>query len=93
MVEVEQKRKLSWWWFLAIPFVLLGLLVIQILGPSPTLEQGPKTTVIQAPLRSDGMPNYASYLVGKASQGVTPENNAAPLYWRAMWPGELAPES
>jgi hypothetical protein len=46
-----------------------------------------ETTYITEPLRQDGYPDYIAALNQRASQGVTPENNAAVLFWKAMGPG------
>ena len=45
-----------------------------------------ETTYITEPLRPDGYPDYLAALNQRLSQGVTPENNAAVLFWRAMGP-------
>ncbi len=44
--------------------------------PRPRVTISKETTVITAPLRDDGYPDYIRYLNEKLSQGVTPENNA-----------------
>jgi hypothetical protein len=51
-----------------------------------------ETTVITQPLRKDGYVNYLAALNLRAAEGVTPENNAAVLFWQAMGPNELTPE-
>ena len=43
-----------------------------------------ETTYITEPLRPDGYPDYIAALNQLASKGVTPENNAAVLLWRAL---------
>lgn len=92
-IEISRKSKLRWWWFLFIPVFVIGIIVVQAVGPNPPIEIGPETTVISEPLGEYGLPNYAKYLVDRSAKGVTSENNAAVLYWQAMWPGELqAPE-
>ncbi len=45
-----------------------------------------ETTVITEPLRADGYPDYIAALNQLSSKGVTPENNAAVLFWKAMGP-------
>ncbi|MEX0702911.1 MAG: hypothetical protein WD069_12515, partial [Planctomycetales bacterium] len=55
-----------------------------------TISEG--TTHITEPLRADGAPDYAAALEAAAREGVTPENNAAVLYIKAIGPGELAVE-
>ncbi len=51
-----------------------------------------ETTYITEPLRKDGYPDYIAALNQRASEGVTPENNAAVLFWTAVGPTELRPE-
>ena len=48
------------------------------------------TTYITEPLRSDGYPDYIAALNQRLSKGVTPENNAVVLFWRAMGPKNAA---
>jgi len=43
-----------------------------------------ETTYITEPLTSDGLVDYAGYLNQTMSQGITPENNAAVMYWKAI---------
>jgi hypothetical protein len=45
-----------------------------------------ETTYITEPLREDGYVDYIAALNQRASEGVTPENNAAVLFWKAMGP-------
>lgn len=51
-----------------------------------------ETTYITEPLRPDGSPDYVAYLDAEMSRGVTPENNAAVLYLKAIGPGEIPEE-
>jgi hypothetical protein len=51
-----------------------------------------ETTYITEPLRPDGYPDYIAALNKRASQGVTPENNAAVLLWKAVGPRMLGPD-
>ena len=48
-----------------------------------------ETTYLTGPLRKDGSVDYLKALNQQFSKGVTPDNNAAVLYWKAMGPGEL----
>jgi len=48
-----------------------------------------ETTYITEPLRPDGYPDYVAALNQRASKGVTPENNAAVLFWKAMGPSKI----
>ena len=81
-------------------FLLLGGLVVglvvayffyQLLTPSGPIVISPQTTVITEPLAEDGLPDYASYLLGQMKEGVTPENNGAIPFLQAMWPAEISP--
>jgi hypothetical protein len=78
--------------------IMVGTLVIfvyglfQAFGPSPPIVISKKTTVITTPLRADGLPDYQKYWRDFGREGVTPENNGAVLFWRAVWPGELGQE-
>ena len=48
-----------------------------------------ETTCITEPLRKDGSVDYVAALNQRFSQGVTPENNAAVLFWKAVGPEEI----
>jgi hypothetical protein len=48
-----------------------------------------ETTYVTGPLRKDGYVDYIAALNQRHAQGVTPENNAAILFWKAMGPGEI----
>jgi acetyl esterase/lipase len=50
-----------------------------------------ETTYITGPLRKDGYPDYIAALNERFKKGVTPENNAAVLFWQAVGPSELNP--
>ena len=51
-----------------------------------------ETTYITEPLRADGYPDYITALNQRASKGVTPENNAAVIFWKAMGSAKIAPK-
>ncbi len=48
-----------------------------------------ETTFVTEPLRPDGSVDYAEAINQRMSKGVTPENNAAVLIWRAAGPKEI----
>ena len=48
-----------------------------------------ETTYIVAPLDKDGYPDYIAAINQHCRKGVTPENNSAVLFWRAMGPSEI----
>ena len=54
--------------------------------PSVLVTISKETTYITEPLRPDGYPDYLAALNGELSKGVTPENNSAVLFWKALGP-------
>ncbi|HSG73026.1 MAG TPA: hypothetical protein VLA12_21615 [Planctomycetaceae bacterium] len=48
----------------------------------------PETTYVTEPLTPTGLVNYVAWLNRDLSQGVTPETNAAVLYWKAIGKNE-----
>jgi hypothetical protein len=52
----------------------------------PRITVSKETTYITAPLLPDGYPDYISALNEISGKGVTPENNAAVAFWRAVGP-------
>lgn len=77
---------------LAAVVAVVGLFLLQLLGPNPAIVVSPQTTVITAPLADDGLPDYATYLLHADRKGVTPESNAAIPFLQAMWPAGLDPK-
>jgi len=59
--------------------------------PKPRISISKKTTHLVEPLDRDGYVDYVAALNQKASQGVTPENNAGVLLVRAFGANELQP--
>lgn len=51
-----------------------------------------ETTRITEPLRSDGYPDYVAALNEQFSRAVTPENNAAVPFWKAVGPEAIEAE-
>ena len=51
-----------------------------------------ETTYLTEPLRADGYVDYLAAVNQRCQAGVTPENNAAVLFWRAVGPKEIRPE-
>ncbi len=49
-----------------------------------------ETTYITEPLRKDGYVDYVAALDRKCREGITPENNAAVLFWQAIGPAHLS---
>ncbi len=63
--------------------------------PKPKFTLSKETTYITGPLDKDGYPDYAAALNERLRQGVTPENNAAVLLFKAWGPrpeGEPVPD-
>jgi len=87
--EHRPKKKLGCWWFLVPPALLFMLFVVQMWGPSPKLRVGKDTTYLSTHLDSDGLPDYVGYVHDRSRGDVKPDENAAVLYWSALWPGEL----
>lgn len=48
-----------------------------------------ETTYVTGPLRKDGYVDYVAALNERCGRGVTPENNAAMLFWKAAGPAEI----
>jgi hypothetical protein len=66
-------------------------LIFQMLGPGPAVTIGRETTYIEAPLASDGLPDYFEYIRSEARRGVTRSNNAAALFWQIKWSDDVEP--
>jgi hypothetical protein len=52
----------------------------------PKFTISKETTYVTGPLRKDGTIDYAAALNQRLSQGVTPDNNANVLFWKAFGP-------
>lgn len=72
--------------------MLFAYFAWQIAGPPEPILVSPQTTIITSPLATDGLPDYSAYLLGKMKEGVTPENNGAIPFLKAMWPAGLDAE-
>src|SRR5438094_5975588 len=51
-----------------------------------TFTIGKETTYVTGPLDKDGYIDYAAALNERLGRGVTPENNACVLLWKALGP-------
>ncbi len=58
-------------------------------GDSIVLTVSRETTYLTEPLDEEGWVDYARGLESQLSQGVTPGNNAAVLWWQALGPDEI----
>ena len=59
--------------------------------PTVAITISKETTGITEPLRKNGYVDYLLVLNGRFTQGVTPANNAAALFWKAAGPAEIRP--
>ncbi len=83
------KRRCPWRLLgLCLLFVFLLLFGLWVYYGSPwytpAVIVSPETTYVTEPLAADGLPDYVAAVNRHFSQGVTPENNAAVLWWRAV---------
>ncbi|MGA2032993.1 MAG: alpha/beta hydrolase [Thermoguttaceae bacterium] len=60
--------------------------------PNVAITISKATTYITGPLRKDGYVDYVAALNERFRAGVTPENNAALPFLKAMWPGGIDPK-
>ena len=54
--------------------------------PKPKFTIGKETTYVTGPIDKDGFIDYAAALNERLGQGVTAENNANVLFWKAVGP-------
>ena len=80
-------------WYCSIRWITAGAVLLVLCAvlwglfrPEPPITIGPRTTVILAPLASDGLPDYGQYVLDQIGRGTPPEENAAVLLMQAMWP-------
>ena len=69
--------------------VLVGRLAayhMVVLSRPAVVTISPTTTYITAPLRADGYVDSVAAIDEMSSDGVTPENNSAVLFWQAIGP-------
>jgi hypothetical protein len=76
------------WLFLSV--VAVGGMILYQLGyfdsSAPGFTIGKDTTYVTGPVDADGLIDYETALNQKLSEGVTPENNANVLLWKAFGP-------
>ncbi len=103
MVARGNARRKVWWVVCGsglgagIASVIFGGIFLVFLLVSPCSARPPQrrvsiskeTTYITEPLRPDGYPDYLAAINRRLAEGVTPENNAAVLFWQAMGPKEI----
>lgn len=76
-------KKSTRWLLAAIGLLLLAWLYT-LLGPNPEIIVSKETTFITSPLSPDGLPNFFQAWYERQKVGITPDNNAAVLFWQAM---------
>jgi len=74
--------------------IALGLICLSVHSAEPKPAQSlitisKETTYITSPLRPDGYVDYIAALDEASRQGVTAENNASVLLWKAMGPAGI----
>jgi len=89
--KLPQKKRNILWLLAGLFLLLLGVFFFQLFGPNPRVIVSRQTTYLTEPLGPSGLPDYESYILDQYRAGVTPQNNAATLLWKALWPGELSP--
>ena len=76
--------------------VLIALLIYAAWPGSSTFTISPETTYVTAPVDAEGYIDYPTALNERLSKGITPENNANVLIWKALGPhpegGTMPPE-
>jgi hypothetical protein len=86
------KRWKRWKRWAIAAIVLLLLLLFMFFPSGPLITISKETTYITEPLRPDGTVDYVAALNQHYGEGVTPENNAAVLFWQAAGPKAIPPE-
>jgi hypothetical protein len=87
-----RKKPSILWWLGGVFLLLVCLFLYQLFGPNPRIVVSPQTTYVTAPLAENGLPDYEAYYRATFREGVTLENNAAPLLFEALGPGDLDPK-
>lgn len=85
----EPRKRLGCWWLLVPVALMFALFLLQLIGRSPKIRVSRKTTYIESHLGKNGLPDYKAYLHDQLQPNIRPEENAAVLIWKALWPGEL----
>ncbi len=70
-------------------FVVVEFFISMATRPATVVTVARDTTYITGPLGADGLVDYVAALNETCSQGVTPENNSAVLFWTAMGPDAI----
>jgi hypothetical protein len=105
-VDTEQEEDSMSWLKRRLPkkrwkricIYLISMLLVLVAGDMVLVQcwrritLGPETTRITGPLTAEGFPDYAAWLNSRYGEGVTAENNAAPLLIDVLGPAK-GPES
>ncbi|MCH8921698.1 MAG: hypothetical protein IIA67_00965 [Planctomycetes bacterium] len=92
---MDRGRRSATWWVLrglALLAAVVLVFVVLYVWPDSRIVVGPETTYLTEPLDEDGRVDYLAAINQRAAEGVTPENNAAVLYWQALGPGPIDEE-
>ena len=87
-MKITIKRVIAGMGILFLAFV--GWLVFQLFLIDNTIVVSKQTTHWTEPLKPNRLPDFQKILLDAQREGVTPENNGAIQFWRAVWPGDLA---
>lgn len=86
----EHRPLIRWGWRriasrIVAPLALAAVLWLTF-GPNPTIQVGPATTRITAPLGPDGLPDYRRALLDALQNDIARDDNAAAPLLMAFWP-------
>lgn len=87
----QGRRTLKWWILRALAMfgAIVVMFVVLYFLPDSRIVASRETTYLTEPLDEEGSVDYLAAINQQAAEGVTPENNAAVLYWQALGPGPL----
>jgi len=80
------RRRRLWVLVLGILASVAGTLVYAMWPGSSTFTVGKETTYVTGPLDKHGYVDYVTALNEQLSKGITPDNNANVLIWKALGP-------
>jgi len=80
------RRRRLWTSVLAILASVAGTLVYAMWPGNSTFTVGKETTYVTGPLDKHGYVDYVTALNEQLSKGITPDNNANVLIWKALGP-------
>jgi len=80
------RRRRLWVSVLGILASVAGTLVYAMWPGSSTFTVGKETTYVTEPLDKHGYVDYVTALNEQLNKGITPDNNANVLIWKALGP-------